>query len=276
MTPTAEHRTAQGTSGGRALPQNREQVKRRAATAMVTSEPEPGPPIRVIVAEDSYMIREFLMTALSDAPEVDLVAVCANGKELQQAIDIWSPDVVVTDIRMPPSGGDEGLRIAAELRDTRPQVGVVVLSQYAEPVYALALLERGTGGRAYLLKERIRKQDELISAIQAVARGGSAIDPQIVDVLIQARSRAAKSRVAQLTPRERELLAEIATGKSNAAIASSLVLTKRAVEKHVNAIFSKLDMPEAHDVSRRVKATLIFLSEEEAAGEAPGGARPLA
>ena len=124
------------------------------------------------------------------------------------------------------------------------------------------LLEHGTGGRAYLLKERIRDKEELIGAIEAVARGGSVIDPIIVDVLIAARARAAKSRLAQLTPRERELLAEIAAGKSNGAIAESLVLTKRAVEKHVNSIFSKLDLPETQDVSRRVKATLIFLSEE--------------
>jgi DNA-binding NarL/FixJ family response regulator len=137
-----------------------------------------------------------------------------------------------------------------------------VLSQYAEPAYALSLLEQGTGGRAYLLKERIRDKEQLLDAIKTVALGGSVIDPMIVDVLIEARSRSAKSQLAQLTPRERELLAEIATGKSNSAIAESLVLTKRAVEKHVNSIFSKLNLPETQDVSRRVKATLIFLSEE--------------
>jgi DNA-binding NarL/FixJ family response regulator len=148
------------------------------------------------------------------------------------------------------------------LRDTHPDIGVVVLSQYAEPAYALSLLQHGTGGRAYLLKERIRNKEQLLDAIQAVARGGSVIDPMIVDVLIEARSRAAKSQLSQLTSRERELLAEIAAGKSNTAIAESLVLTKRAVEKHVNSIFSKLNLPETQDVSRRVKATLIFLSEE--------------
>src|SRR5207302_196329 len=156
----------------------------------------------------------------------------------------------------------EGTRIAARLRDTHPHIGVVVLSQYAEPAYALSLLEQGTGGRAYLLKERIRDKDELLGAIEAVSKGGSVIDPIIVDVLIASRARAAKSRLAQLTPRERELLAEIAAGKSNGAIAESLVLTKRAVEKHVNSIFSKLDLPENLDVSRRVQATLIFLAEE--------------
>jgi DNA-binding NarL/FixJ family response regulator len=219
-------------------------------------------PIRVVVAEDSYVIREFLTATLSAAPEVELVAVCTNGKELQIAIGTWDPDVVLTDIRMPPSGAEEGVRIAAGLRDTHPDTGVVVLSQYAEPAYALSLLQHGTGGRAYLLKERIRNKEQLLDAIQAVARGGSVIDPIIVDVLIEARSRAAKSQLTQLTSRERELLAEIAAGKSNSAIAQSLVLTKRAVEKHVNSIFSKLNLPETQDVSRRVKATLIFLSEE--------------
>jgi len=227
-----------------------------------SAERESQRPIGVVVAEDSYVIREFLTATLSATPEVELVAVCSNGKELETAIEVWDPDVVLTDIRMPPTHGEEGVRIAAQLRETRPHVGVVVLSQYAEPAYALRLLEQGTSGRAYLLKERIRDKEELIRAIEAVAHGGSVIDPIIVDVLIAARTRVAKSRLAQLTPRERELLAEIAAGKSNGAIAQSLVLTKRAVEKHVNSIFSKLDLPETQDVSRRVKATLIFLAEE--------------
>ena len=227
-----------------------------------SAERESQRPIGVVVAEDSYVIREFLTATLSATPEVELVAVCSNGKELETAIEVWDPDVVLTDIRMPPTHGEEGVRIAAQLRETRPHVGVVVLSQYAEPAYALRLLEQGTAGRAYLLKERIRDKEELIRAIEAVAHGGSVIDPIIVDVLIAARTRVAKSRLAQLTPRERELLAEIAAGTSNGAIAESLVLTKRAVEKHVNSIFSKLDLPETQDVSRRVKATLIFLAEE--------------
>jgi DNA-binding NarL/FixJ family response regulator len=224
---------------------------------------ETSAPVRVVIADDSYVIREFLTATLSAAPEIELVAVCTNGKELLRAIEIGDPQVVLTDIRMPPSGAEEGVRIASRLRETRPDVGVVVLSLYAEPAYALGVLEQGTGGRAYLLKERVRNKEELIGAIQAVARGGSMIDPMIVDVLIEARSRAARSRLAQFNPRERELLAEIAYGKSNGAIAESLVLTKRAVEKHVNSIFAKLNLPETQDVSRRVKATLIFLSEEE-------------
>ncbi len=220
-----------------------------------------GTRLGVVVAEDSYLIREVLATTLASTPQVELMAVCSNGKELRAAVETWKPQVVVTDIRMPPSGSDEGVRIAAELRETHPDLGVVVLSQYAEPAYALALLEKGTGRRAYLLKERIRHRDELIRAIETVARGGSVIDPAIVDALIEARSKVAHSRLASLTPRERELLAEIAAGKSNGAIARSLVLTKRAVEKHINSIFSKLDLPETQDVSRRVKAALIYLSE---------------
>ena len=214
-----------------------------------------------MAAEDSYVIREFLVSTLEAAPEIALVAVCSNRDELDSAIDSVHPDVLVTDIRMPPSGGDEGIAVAARLRETNPHVGVVVLSQYAEPQYAVSLLETGSDRRAYLLKERIRNRQDLIGAVEAVARGGSVIDPRIVEVLIQARARADRSPLAQLTPRELELLGQIAAGKSNGAIAESLVLTKRAVEKHVNAIFSKLGLPEDKDVSRRVKATLIYLSE---------------
>jgi DNA-binding NarL/FixJ family response regulator len=223
---------------------------------------ERGDPIRVIVAEDSYVVREFLTSVLEAAPEVELIEVCSNRKEVDAAIETLAPDVLITDIRMPPSGGDEGIILATRLRETHPQIGVVVLSQYAEPGYALALLGSGSGRRAYLLKERIRNREELIGAIAAVARGGSVIDPKIVDVLIEARARRARSPLAELTPRERELLSEIASGKSNGAIAESLVLTKRAVEKHVNSIFSKLGLPDDQEVSRRVKATLIYLSEE--------------
>ena len=219
-------------------------------------------PIRVVVAEDSYPIREFLTMILSSTPAVELAAVCSNGNELRTAVAASQPDVIVTDVRMPPSGADEGIRIAQSLRETDPEIGVVVLSQYAEPAYALGLFDGGTGRRAYLLKERIRDSEELIAAIKAVAEGGSVIDPLVVDVLIQARLRVSHSQLARLTSREREVLAEIAAGKSNAAIAASLVLTKRAVEKHVNSIFSKLDLSDTEDVSRRVKATLLFLDEQ--------------
>ncbi len=220
-------------------------------------------PIRVVVAEDSYLIREVLADTLAGTPEVELVAVCTNGKELQTAIALWHPDVVLTDIRMPPSGAEEGIRVAGSLRESHPEIGVVVLSQYADPAYALALLDGGSRRRAYLLKERIRDRSELIRAIETVAGGGSVIDPQIVDALIKARTRMGESRLTQLTAREHQILAEIAAGKSNGAIAQSLFLTKRAVEKHVNSIFAKLDLPETDDVSRRVKAALICLADDE-------------
>jgi DNA-binding NarL/FixJ family response regulator len=227
----------------------------------------PDRPIRVIAAEDSYVVREFLSSMLESAPEIELVAVCSDRNELDAALASQRPDVLITDIRMPPTGRDEGIHVAARLRESDPMVGVVVLSQYAEPEYAVALLEAGTGRRAYLLKERIRSRDELIGAIEAVAQGGSVIDPKIVDVLIEARARPPRSPLAELTPRELELLGEIAAGKSNGAIAKSLVLTKRAVEKHVNSIFAKLGLPEDQDISRRVKATLIYLAD-------PDGGRP--
>jgi DNA-binding NarL/FixJ family response regulator len=219
--------------------------------------------LRVIAADDSYLIRESLALMLASEPKVELVSVCGDGNELEATIAAQHPDVVITDIRMPPRGRDEGIRIAARLRESDPEIGVIVLSQYAEPAYALALLDSGSSRRAYLLKERLREKRELIDAIEAVARGDSVIDPKVVDVLIEARGRAVRSPLATLTPRERQLLAEIAEGKSNAAIAESLVLTKRAVEKHVHSIFAKLNLPETQDVSRRVKAALIYLAESE-------------
>ena len=219
-------------------------------------------PIRVVAADDSYLIRESLTVTLASEPEIELIGVCSNGKELEACVAAEQPEVVILDIRMPPSGADEGVRVANRLRETNPEIGVLVLSQYAEAAYALALLESGSARRAYLLKERIRDKAELVRAVTTLARGGSVIDSQIVDVLIEARARVARSPLAELTPRERQLLGEIAEGKSNAAIAESLVLSKRAVEKHVNAIFAKLNLRDAQDVSRRVKAALVYLAEE--------------
>jgi DNA-binding NarL/FixJ family response regulator len=232
-------------------------------------------PIRVVAADDSLLIRESLAAMLDADPGIELARVCSDGDELNAAIAEERPAVVIVDIRMPPSGMDEGIRVAARLRESDPEIGVLVLSQYAEAAYALALLEGGSSRRAYLLKERIRDRTELIRAIKTVAEGGSVIDPHVVDVLIEAQARVATSPLAALTPRERELLGEIAEGKSNAAIAESLVLTKRAVEKHVNSIFSKLGLPEAQNVSRRVKAALVYLAEEQARpsdAEGPAGA----
>jgi DNA-binding NarL/FixJ family response regulator len=219
--------------------------------------------IRVALAEDSFIVREGLREVLAAQPEIEVVASCGDLRSLLEAVEAERPDVVLTDIRMPPSKLDEGIQVAARLRETHPDVGVVVLSQYAEPGYALALLESGSDGRAYLLKERVHNRAELVAAIESVARGGSVIDPKIVEVLVAAKARAEESPLSQLTPREREVLAEIAQGKSNTAIAESLVLTKRAVEKHINSIFLKLDLSYADDVSRRVKAALLFLSDRD-------------
>jgi DNA-binding NarL/FixJ family response regulator len=224
---------------------------------------DPRRPIRVIAAEKSFVMRQVLTSTLESAPEVELVAVCSDRAELDAAIVSERPQVLITAIRMPPSGTDEGIQVASRLRESDPDVGVVVLSQYAEPEHAFALFESGSDGRAYLLKERIRSRTELIRAIEAVAGGGSVMDPEIVDALIEARTRRARSPLGELTPREQELLGEIAAGNSNRAIAESLGLTKGAVEKHVHSIFTKLGLPEDQEVSRRVKATLIYLSEME-------------
>jgi DNA-binding NarL/FixJ family response regulator len=218
-------------------------------------------PIRVVVAEDSLIVREGLQQLLAASPSVDVVAACGDVEEVLTAVERDRPDVLLTDIRMPPSHTDEGIRLADHLRESRPSTGVVVLSQYAEPPYVLALLEHGSDRRGYLLKERIHDRGQLVSAIDTVARGGSVIDPKIVEILVEAKTRADRSPVTELTPRERDVLAEIAEGKSNAAIAESLVLSKRAVEKHINSIFTKLGLAGSEDVSKRVKATLMFLAE---------------
>jgi DNA-binding NarL/FixJ family response regulator len=218
--------------------------------------------VRVVVAEDSLIVREGIQQLLESSPTVDVVATCSDLESLVDAIERERPEVVLTDIRMPPTKTDEGIEVAARLRESHPEIGVVVLSQYSEPAYVLDLLESGTDRRGYLLKERVHDRGELVSAIDTVARGGSLIDPKIVEVLVDAKARAERSPLLRLTLREREVLAEIAQGKSNSAIAESLVLTKRAVEKHINSIFMKLGLAASDDVSKRVKATLLFLAED--------------
>ena len=220
-------------------------------------------PIRVVLADDSLIVREGIEQLLAGAADIEIAASCGDLESLKEAVDRHLPDVVLTDIRMPPSGTDEGIQVAARLRESHPEIGVVVLSQYSEPSYALALLEAGSDRRAYLLKERVHDRAQLLSTIQAVADGGSVIDPKIVEVLVAAKARADRSPLSELTPREREVLAEIAQGKSNTAIADSLVLTKRAVEKHINAIFMKLNLAGEEDVAKRVKAALMFLAEQD-------------
>ena len=219
-------------------------------------------PIKVVLAEDSYLVREGVRRLLETEPDIDLVGVCEDYDSLLEAIASTEPDVLLTDIRMPPTGTDEGVRAAERLRRLRPDAGVVLLSQYADPAYALAFLEGGTEGRAYLLKERVADLDQLLAAIREVARGGSVIDPKVVEALVAARSRNAQSPLARLTPREREVLALLAEGRSNAAVADGLVLSERAVEKHINSIFAKLGLPEARDAHRRVKAVLLFLADQ--------------
>jgi DNA-binding NarL/FixJ family response regulator len=220
-------------------------------------------PVRVVVAEDAFLAREAIQQVLSRTPDVEVVAVCEDRYSLLAAIEEHEPQAIVTDIRMPPTGTDEGIQVAQAVRESHPGMGVVVLSQFVEPAYALALLESGSAGRAYLLKERIHDSEQLIRAIKAVVAGESVIDPRVVDSLVEAQARQQNSPLSQLSEREAEVLAEIAQGKSNSAIAESLFLTKRAVEKHINSIFLKLDLREVDDVSRRVKATLIYLTDRQ-------------
>jgi DNA-binding NarL/FixJ family response regulator len=225
-----------------------------------------GPmPIRVAIAEDNLMVREGLERIIAASPELELVAACRDLDELERAIVHGRPDVVLTDIRMPPTMTDEGIRLAVRLRAERSPVAVIALSQYADAGLALALLDRGSEGRGYLLKESVRDREQLWAAVAEVAAGGSVVDPKLVDGLVKVKQRDGDSPLAALTPREREVLAQIAQGRSNAAIAESLVLTKRAVEKYINSIFIKLDLADSEDVSKRVKAALVFLTEIELA-----------
>jgi len=219
-------------------------------------------PIRVVLADDSLIVREGVRELLQSVEELDLVATCSDLDSLRAAIDREHPAVVLTDIRMPPTNTDEGIRVAEGLRVSAPSIGVVVLSQYADAEYALALLDKGAAGRAYLLKERVSDLDQLVNAIREVARGGSVVDTRVIENLIAERSRNKRSALADLTQREREVLASVAEGKNNAAIGRALHLTDGAVEKHISAIFSKLGLTEEHAVHRRVKATLIYLAEE--------------
>jgi DNA-binding NarL/FixJ family response regulator len=219
------------------------------------------PPIRVVLVDDAYLMRAALKHLLGDDPAVVVVGEADEGRTVSELIDRQRADVLITDIRMPPSGEDEGIRLATALRRSHPALGVIVLSTYAEVAYALRLFEDGADGRAYLLKDRIRDREQLLHAVKTVAHGGFVIDPTIVQDLVNARHHAGPSALNELTPRELETLSLVAEGQSNAAIAESLTLTKRAVEKHVNAIFAKLDLGETEHVSRRVKAALLYLRD---------------
>ena len=219
-------------------------------------------PIRVAIADDSYLIREAIGQILGRMAGIELVAACADGDSLWDAVENKSLDAVIVDMRMPPSGEVEGIEIASRLRERHPDVGLVLLSQYAEPRYGLELMNPSAAGRAYLLKDRVHDREELESAIRTVARGGTMIDPSMVRMLLEAQQQRRSSAVAELTRREQEVLAEMAQGKSNAAIGEALGLTKRAVEKHVGSIFMKLELSDEEDmVSRRVAAVLLYLAE---------------
>jgi DNA-binding NarL/FixJ family response regulator len=217
--------------------------------------------IRVLLAEDVALLRQGLERLIAHDDTLELVGSVADLPSLQKAVVELEPDVVISDIRMPPTKTDEGIQMALQLRQERPHIGVVLLSQHAEASFALQLLEGGSGGRAYLLKERVGDVGELTNAVQRVAEGGSVIDPTVVEQLVAANQGQRKSPLGSLTPRELEVLGEMAQGKSNAAIAASLFLSERAIEKHTNSIFSKLGLSEERDLNRRVKAVLVYLHE---------------
>lgn len=217
--------------------------------------------LRLVLAEDSLLMREGISSLLEFEEDLELVASCESYDGLLEAVAQHRPDVVLTDIRMPPTQTDEGIRAAGELRVTHPGLGVVVLSQYVEPEYAMRLFEEGSDGRAYLLKERVADFGELATAVRRVAEGGSVIDPRVVDALIEARTREKSSVLGRLTEREREVLAEMAKGGNNAAIGEALFISPRSVEKHINSIFTKLDLSQEQDVHRRVRAVLLYLGE---------------
>jgi DNA-binding NarL/FixJ family response regulator len=222
--------------------------------------------MRIVVADDNLLVRQGLVALLVAQDDYEVVAECGDLSQLELAVARTTPDVVVTDIRMPPDRRDEGVRFAADLRKRDDRTGVVVLSQYVEPGYALALFEHGSAGRAYLLKERLVSVDEVIRAVEVVAAGGSVVDPEVVDVLVRARGGADDSPLDRLTPRELEVLAAMAEGRSNAGIAGRLVLSEGAVEKHINAILGKLALTPEPQVHRRVRAVLLFLADRAVPG----------
>jgi len=219
--------------------------------------------VRVVFAEDNYLVREGTAALLSASGEVDLVSVASTFEELMSAVDRDLPEAVLTDIRMPPTSTTEGIDAARKIRADHSEIGVVVLSQYAEEEYAYELLKDGAAGLGYLLKERVADLDELVRALNEVARGGSVLDPKVVEAFVARKDRVAHSPLAQLTEREREVLGEMAQGRNNAAIARSLFLTERAIEKHINSLFHKLGLTQETEVHRRVMAVLTFLRDTE-------------
>ncbi len=215
--------------------------------------------IRLLIAEDDYLVREGARAAVSADPRIEVLGTASSAPQLLALLGEHVPDVVLLDIRMPPTFTTEGIELAHHVRGRHPGVGVVVLSQHADPEYALELLKDGSDGVAYLLKERLGDADRLVQAIDEVRTGGSVLDPRIVEALLEAQRRRSASRLAGLTPRELEVLALMASGRGNAAIARELSISDRSVEKHTNAIFRKLGLAEEIDLNRRVAAVLFYL-----------------
>jgi DNA-binding NarL/FixJ family response regulator len=218
-------------------------------------------PLRVVFAEDNYLVREGTAALLASSDDVELIGTAEDLDGLLAAVVEEKPDAILTDIRMPPTNTTEGIEAAKRIRAEHPGIGVVVLSQFADEAYAYDLLKDGAAGLGYLLKERVADVGELVRALQEVSRGGSVLDPKVVEALVAAKARMASSPLAQLTDREREVLEQMAQGKNNASIAKALFLTERAVEKHINSLFHKLGLSEETEVHRRVMAVLAFLRE---------------
>lgn len=221
----------------------------------------PPDPLRVAIADDHYLVREGTRRLLESAG-VEIVASVADGDALLDAVEAHRPDAVLTDVRMPPSHGTEGIEVAREIRRRHPDIGVVILSQHADEGYVIELLRDGVAGYGYLLKERVGDRDELVRALRQTAAGGSVVDPVLVEALVRRRSAESASPLRELTPRELDVLREMAQGKSNAAIAASLSLSESSIEKYTNSIFSKLGLGEEPALHRRVAAVIAFLREQ--------------
>lgn len=215
--------------------------------------------LRLVFADDNFLVREGISALLTEASEVDLVETVVDPVNLLRAVAEHKPDAVLTDIRMPPTFTTEGIDAAKQIRADHPSTGVVVLSQYVEEEYAFDLLSDGVAGLGYLLKERVTQLDELVRALYDVARGGSVLDPTVVERLLARKTKDSQSPLLRLTGREREVLQEMAAGRSNAATSKALFMSERAVEKHVSAVFQKLGLADESDVNRRVMAVLAFL-----------------
>ncbi len=222
--------------------------------------------LRVVFADDNYLVREGVSALLAEVDEIELIETVADAQTLLKSVAEHKPNAVLTDIRMPPTFTTEGIDAAKQIRADFPQTGVVVLSQYVEEDYAFELLADGVEGLGYLLKERVSQVDELVRALHDVSEGGSALDPKVIEGLLGRKSKQERSPLAGLTPRELEVLQQMATGSNNSVTAKSLFMSERAVEKHVGSLFQKLGLVDEGEVNRRVMAVLTYL---EATGGAP-------